>query len=143
MLEVKKISTGSTLNEITSTSTSGFQKSVPSANLLTENAFKRHRHCSRVTQGVEGAGVAAKPFPFFFPPSCAQARGARVRAESNGGSDGWREKETRPLASLQQLLVEEQVCLRVQHPRLGHRLNGGVADVHPLALGAAADVPCT
>lgn len=68
VLEVKKISTGSKLNEITSTSTSGFQKSVPSANLLTENAFKRHRHCSRVTQGVEGAGGCCEAFSLFLSP---------------------------------------------------------------------------
>lgn len=101
-------------------------------------ALKRHVcHCAQVTPG---AGTE-KPFP-FLSSSCVPRVGARARAESSAGSNRCRE-ESLLLVTLQQLLVEEQVCLRVEYPWLWYRLNGGVTDVHPLALGAAADVPRT
>lgn len=44
---------------------------------------------------------------------------------------------------LEDFLIEEQICLRVEYPWLWYHLNCGIADIHPLALGAAAGVPRT
>lgn len=47
------------------------------------------------------------------------------------------------LVRLQQFLVEEQVCLRVEYPWLWYCMDSSITDVDPLALGTAAGVPRT
>lgn len=79
----------------------------------------------------------------IFPPPTHTVRGVvqtctKSKTKENRGVGG-----KCLVVTLQHFLVEEQVCLRVEYSWLWYRLNRGVTDVHPLALGAAAGIPRT
>lgn len=81
----------------------------------------------------------------FLPSTCSQTVWGVLQActkkTNNTKQNGDLGGKILLLVTLQQFLVEEQVCLRVEYPWFWYRLNSGITDVHPLALEAAAGVP--